>query len=46
MHAFVCRGMDESDGLCLQIETIGLFPIQFVTYYRTPETIGMGAVHP
>ena len=46
MHLLACGGMDETDGLCLEIETVCLCAIEFVAHDRTAKTVGMGTVHP
>lgn len=38
--------MDKRDGLGLKVETVGLVTIQFIAQDGTPETVGVGTVHP
>ena len=45
MHFLTRCGMDESDGLGLQLQTISLPAIEFITKNGTAQTIGMGTVH-
>ena len=45
MHLFAGGGMDEGDGLRLEIETVCLCAIEFVALDRTAETVGVGTVH-
>ena len=46
MHSFACGGMNEGDGLRLQIKAICLVAIQFITHDRTTKAVRMGSVHP
>ena len=45
MHLFAGGGMDEGDGLRLEIETVCLCAIEFIAHDRTAETVGVGTVH-
>ena len=46
MHFLACDGMDEGDGLGLEIETVSLRAIEFIAHDGTAEAVGVGAVHP
>ena len=35
MLPFTCRGVDETDGLRLKIEAVGLLAIEFIAHNRT-----------
>ena len=45
MHLLAGSRMNETDGLRLEIETIGLCAIEFVAHDRTAKTVWVGAVH-
>ena len=45
MHLLACGGMDETDGLCLEIETVCLCAIEFIANDWTAKTVWVGAVH-
>ena len=46
MHLLAGSRMDETDGLCLEIETVCLCAIEFIALDGTAKTVGMGTVHP
>ena len=46
MHLLACCGMEERDGLRLEIETVSFRAIEFIAHDGTAKTVGMGAVHP
>ena len=46
MHLLACGGMDEADGLRLEIETVCLCAIEFIAHDGTAKTVWVGAVHP
>ena len=46
VHLTSCCGMDETDGLCLEIETVALGAIELVAQDGTAKTLFMGAMHP
>ena len=46
MHLLAGDGMDETDGLGLEIEAVCLCAIEFVAHDGTAEAVGVGAVHP
>ena len=46
MHLLACSGMDERNGLRLEIETVCLCAIKFIAHDRTAKTVWVGAVHP
>ena len=46
MHFLACDGMDEGDGLGLEIETVSLRAIEFIAHDGTTEALLMGTVHP
>ncbi len=45
VHLLACDGMDEGNGLRLEIETVSLRAIEFIAFDGTAEAVGMGAVH-
>ena len=45
MHSLSCDGMDERDGLRLQIQTVSLVAIKFIAQDGTAETLGVRTVH-
>ena len=45
VHPLARDGMFEGDGLCLEIQAVGLLAVELVAEDGTAETVGVGAMH-